>query len=76
MRDRGATRALVLGLLSLWFGLIAPFAIFSGARSLARIRASDSELHGAGSAVLGLVAGIIGLAVIVVGVGYWWLASS
>ena len=76
MRDRGATRALVLGLLSLWFGLIAPFAIFSGARSLARIRASNGELHGAGSAALGLVAGIIGLAVMVVGVGYWWLASS
>ena len=76
MRDRAATRAMVLGLLALWFGLIAPFAIFSGARSLARIRASNGELHGAASAALGLVAGIIGLAVIVVGVGYWWHASS
>jgi hypothetical protein len=76
LRDRAATRALVLGLLALWFGILAPFAIFSGARSLWRIRTSEGELHGAGSAAIGLIAGIVGLAVIVVGVGYWWLASS
>src|SRR3989440_12053190 len=38
MRDRAATRALVLGLLALPFGVFAPFAIWSGARSLRRIR--------------------------------------
>jgi hypothetical protein len=76
MRDRGATRALVLGLLALWFGILAPFAIFSGARSLSRIRASEGELRGAWSAALGLTAGIAGLAVIVTGVGYWLIASS
>jgi hypothetical protein len=32
MRDRAATRAFVLGLLSLPFGPFAPFAIWSGAR--------------------------------------------
>ncbi len=45
MRDRGATRALVLGLLGMWFGVFAPFAIFAGARSLRRIRASHGELR-------------------------------
>ncbi|HKW69176.1 MAG TPA: hypothetical protein VJP81_01205 [Candidatus Dormibacteraeota bacterium] len=75
MRDRAATRALVLGVLAMWFGILAPFAIFSAVRSLRRIRASEGELRGATSATAGLVAGSIGLAVVVVGVAYWWLAS-
>ena len=75
MRDRAATRALVLGLLALWFGIVAPFAIFSGTRSLLRIRASHGELRGAAAATGGLVAGIIGLATIIAGVAYWILAS-
>ena len=75
MRDRAATRALVLGLLALWFGVFAPFAIWSGARSLRRIRASSGELRGAASATGGLVAGIIGLATFIIGTGYWLFAS-
>jgi hypothetical protein len=65
----------VLGLLALWFGVFAPFAIFSAARSLLRIRASNGELGGAATATTGLVAGIIGMVVIVTGVGYWILAG-
>lgn len=76
MRDRAATRALVLGLLALWFGVFAPFAVYSGARSWRRIRASDGELTGGASALGGLVAGLIGIAVIVVGAIYWIVASS
>ena len=76
MRDRAATRALVLGLLALWFGIFAPFAIFSGARSLRRIRASNGELRGAVAATGGLIAGLVALATIVVGIAYWLLASS
>ncbi len=75
MRDRAATRALVLGLLALPFGLLAPFAIFSGARSLHRIRASGGELHGAASATCGLLAGVIGLITLAAGTVYWFLAS-
>ena len=75
MRDRGATRALVLGLLALWFGILAPFAIFSATRSLRRIRASHGELRGAAAATGGLVAGLIALATIIAGVAYWFLAS-
>ena len=76
MRDRAATRALVLGLLALWFGVFAPFAVYSGARSWGRIRASGGELTGGASALGGLVAGLVALAVIVIGTVYWFVASS
>ena len=75
MRDRAATRALVLGLLALWFGVFAPFAIWSGARSWSRIRASGGELTGGASALGGLIAGILAALVIALGVGYWLAAS-
>ena len=75
MRDRAATRALVLGLLALPFGIFAPFAIFSGARSLRRIRASNGELRGAAAATGGLVAGAIALATFLAGTLYWLVAS-
>jgi len=75
MRDRAATRALVLGLLALWFGIFAPFAIVSGVRSLRRIQASGGELRGRAAAIGGLIAGIIGLATFLIGTGYWILAS-
>ncbi len=73
-RDRGATRALVLGLLGLWFGIIAPFAVWFGARSLFRIRTSDGALSGSASAGIGLAAGLIGLAATVIAIAYWCLA--
>lgn len=75
MRDRAATRALVLGLLALPFGVFAPFAIWSGARSLWRIRVSHGELRGANSATAGLVAGLLGLATFLIGTIYWFIAS-
>jgi hypothetical protein len=75
VRDRAAARALVLGLLALWFGILAPFAIVSAAGSLRRIHASHGELRGAGAATGGLVAGLIALATIIAGVAYWFLAS-
>jgi hypothetical protein len=65
----------VLGLLALWFGLFAPFAVFSATRSLRRIRASGGALTGAASATAGLVAGLLALAAIVAGVVYWILAA-
>ena len=75
MRDRAATRALVLGLLALPFGVLAPFAIFSGTLSLLRIRASGGELRGTSSAAAGMVAGVVALATMLFGIGYWLLAS-
>ena len=76
MRDRSATRSLVLGLLSLPFGIFAPFAIWSAARSLRRIRASNGSLSGGLSAAAGLIGGILGLAAFIVGSTYWFVASS
>lgn len=64
----------MLGLLAMWFGVFAPFAIFTATRSLRRIRASNGELRGAASATAGLVAGVLGMVVIVAGVAYWILA--
>jgi hypothetical protein len=76
MRDRAATRALVLGLLSLPFGVLAPFAIWSGAVSLRYIRATNGELRGAASATTGLVAGLISLTFSIAGATYWFLTSQ
>jgi hypothetical protein len=75
MRDSGATRALVLGLLALPVGLLAPFAILSAARSLRRIAASDGELGGAASAAIGLAAAVLALLTMVGGIAWWVLAS-
>jgi hypothetical protein len=75
MRDRAAARALVLGLLGLPFGVFAPFAVFTGARSLRRIRSAHGELSGETAALLGLAAGLLGLVSLIAGVIYWFLAS-
>jgi hypothetical protein len=75
VRDRSATPALVLGLLSLPFGLLAPFAIWSGATSLWRIHVSEGSLRGVGSAAGGLVTGLVGFGTLIFGTIYWILAS-
>lgn len=74
-RERSATRALVLGLLALPFGIVAPFAIWAGFNSLRRIRASAGALSGTGSAVAGLAGGLMGLTVVIGGTAYWFFAS-
>jgi hypothetical protein len=71
-----ATRALVLGLLSLPFGIFSPFAIWAGVSSLRRIRKSNGALRGKTAAAFGLVAGILGMTTLVAGTAYWILASS
>jgi hypothetical protein len=74
-RERSATRALVFGLLALPFGIFAPFAIWAGVSSLRRIGASGGALRGKASAVAGLAGGFMGLAVVIAGTAYWFLAS-
>jgi hypothetical protein len=74
-RERSATRALVLGLLAMPFGIFAPFAIWAGISSLRRIRASAGALRGKASAVAGLAGGLMGLAVVTAGTAYWFLSS-
>jgi hypothetical protein len=70
-----ATRALVFGLLSLPFGVFAPFAIWAGLSSRRRIRKSNGALSGETRATLGLAAGVLGMAALIVGTAYWFLAS-
>jgi hypothetical protein len=65
----------VLGVLGLPFGILAPLAVWSGARSLIRIRAAHGELGGTTAAALGLAAGLVGLAALIAGTAYWFLAS-
>ena len=74
-RERSATRALVLGLLALPFGIFAPFAIWASVSSLRRIRASAGALNGTGSAAAGFAGGLMGLIVVIAGTAYWFLAS-
>jgi hypothetical protein len=74
-RERSATRALVLGLLALPFGIFAPFAIWAGISSLRRIRASAGGLKGEASAVAGLAGGLMGLTVVIAGTAYWFISS-
>jgi hypothetical protein len=64
-----------LGLLSLPFGVFAPFAIWAGLSSMRRIRKSNGALTGETSAVFGLLAGILGLATLIIGTAYWFIAS-
>jgi len=75
VRDRSATWALVLGLLSLPFGILSPFAIWSGSRSLSRIRGSQGTLHGSASAMIGLLAGLTGAMFLIGGVVFWLFMS-
>jgi hypothetical protein len=62
-------------LLSLPFGIFSPFAIWSGGRSLRRIRTSEGRLHGSGSAFIGLLGGLIGALFLIAGALAWFLAS-
>jgi hypothetical protein len=73
-RERSATRALVLGLLAMPFGIFAPFAIWAGISSLRRIRASAGALKGGASAMAGLAGGLMGVAVVITGTAYWFLS--
>jgi hypothetical protein len=65
----------VLGVLSLPFGIFAPFAIWTAIRSLRRINESKGTTRGITRAAAGLVAGVAGLASFLVGTGYWLLSS-
>lgn len=65
----------MFGLLSLPFGIFAPFAIWAGVSSLRGIRKSDGALTGETSATFGLVAGVVALAALILGSAYWLIAS-
>ena len=64
----------MLGLLSLPFGVLAPFAIWAALSAIRRIRKSNGALSGQTAAVFGLMAGILGLTTLIAGTAYWFLA--
>jgi hypothetical protein len=57
------------------FGILSPFAIWAGVSSLRSIRRSGGELTGASLAVFGLMAGVLGMAALILGTAYWLLSS-
>jgi hypothetical protein len=74
-RERSANRALVLGLLALPFGILAPFALWAGITSWRRTRESAGAFTGEISAAIGIVGGMLGLIVLIFGTAYWFLSS-
>lgn len=73
MKRAGANLALVLGLLSLVFGLLGPFAIWASIRALRRIR--SRRLPGESRAQLGLVLGLVSTLFMGAGIGRFLVAS-
>ena len=71
-----ANRAFVLGLLSLFVGVLGPPAVVLGWRSLRSIAASHGALGGEGRAAFGLVAGSISTTFLAVGVLHFLVALS
>ena len=75
VRERRAALALVLGILGLVFGILAPFALVLGYRSLQAIHGSHEWLTGQWWALTGMLAGALGTIVMLVGIGYWLFAA-
>jgi hypothetical protein len=73
--ERRANRAFALGLVSLPLGLLGPFAIVSGWRSLRAMAASGGTLTGEGRAVFGLVAGSLSTGFLILGVARFLLSG-
>jgi hypothetical protein len=75
VRERDATWAAVLGVLAMFLGILGPFAIRAGVRSLANINHSNGALRGSGSALFGIVAGAVATAFLLLGIA-WFLAAA
>ncbi|MDQ6791861.1 MAG: hypothetical protein M3075_14650 [Candidatus Dormibacteraeota bacterium] len=73
--ERRANRAFALGLISLPLGLLGPFAIVSGWRSLRAMAASGGTLTGEGRAAFGLVAGSLSTGFLILGVARFLLSG-
>jgi hypothetical protein len=76
VRDSGANRALLLGVLSLLFGIFGPFAMWSSLSALRRMRDSRQPLRGEGRAQLGLVLGLVATVFMVVGIARFALVGG
>ncbi|MPZ62792.1 MAG: DUF4190 domain-containing protein [Propionibacteriales bacterium] len=63
-----AIPALVLGIVGLFCGIAAPFALFIGKKAMDEIDASGGQVGGRGPAQAGFILGIIGSILLVIGV--------
>jgi hypothetical protein len=63
-----ANWAFTLGLVSLLLGVLGPFALVSGWRSLRAIAASGGRLDGEGRAIFGLLCGFFSTVLLLFGV--------
>ncbi|HEY4863943.1 MAG TPA: hypothetical protein VIK45_00385 [Candidatus Dormibacteraeota bacterium] len=70
-----ANRAFALGLASLLVGVLGPFALVSGWRSVRAIATSGGTLSGEGRAVFGLVAGFLSTLFLLLGSVHFLLAG-
>lgn len=75
VRERDATWAVVLGVLAMFLGILGPFALRTGLRSLSNINRSRGMLRGTGSALFGIVAGALATLFLVLGIA-WFLGSA
>jgi hypothetical protein len=75
VREQDANWALVLGVLAMLLGILGPFAVRAGLRSLGAINRSHGRLRGTGSALFGVFAGAVSTLFLVFGVG-WFLVSA
>jgi len=73
---RGAIWAAILGALSLVLGLLGPFAIRAGLRSLRAIGASGGQARGETLALFGLGAGVLSTLFLMAGLAYFVLAAA
>ena len=62
-----ATLALVLGVVGVFCGIAAPFALFIGRKAVTDIDASGGQMGGRGLAQAGFILGIIGTVLLVIG---------
>ena len=67
MRGTHGRSAFLLGVLGLFFGVFAPFAVVRGWRAAQR---------GDPWALAGVAAGLLGSAAMLLGIGYWLYAAS
>jgi len=74
LRRSGANLALVLGLLSLIFGLLGPIAVWIAIRALRRIRRSRWS-SGDWRAQLGLVLGLVSTVFMLAGIFRFFVAA-
>ena len=75
VRERDATWAVVLGVLAMFLGVLGPFALATGLRSLSNINRSRGVLRGTGSALFGIFAGALATVFLVIGIA-WFLGRA